>query len=306
MRNKTILYNINTLKELYNRNINLSKHLKNELGIDHNNEEIIELMYEIQSGSYTNVIENNMEFSKFYSMQLSNILGKFINKNTSLLDIGTGEMTNLSLVLNDLKIKPKITFAFDISWSRIYCGNFFVEKHLKNYNSKLVPFVADIFEIPLQDNSIDLITSNHALEPNGGNLEELLCELFRVVKKRLVLFEPYYEKNSLEGKQRMDSLGYIKGLENVVKELGGSVEDVIKIDKPFNDLNPTYCFVILPPPDNSKVKDVVNFSVPGTDSPLKKDDSFLYSEECGVSFPIIKNIPVLKSNSKIYTSVYHK
>ncbi len=76
--------------------------------------------------------------------------------------MSTLEMTTLSLVLNDLKIKPKITFAFDISWSRIYCGNFFVEKHLKNYNSKLVPFVADIFEIPLQDKSIDLIRFNLA------------------------------------------------------------------------------------------------------------------------------------------------
>ena len=136
MKNKTDLYNIKTLKELDSKNINLSKHLKNQLDIDINNKDIIELMYEIQSGSYINFVENNMESSKFYSMQLSNILGKYINKNNSLLDIGTGEMTTLSLVLNDLKIKPKITFAFDISWSRIYCGNFFVEKHLKNYPSK--------------------------------------------------------------------------------------------------------------------------------------------------------------------------
>ena len=102
MRNKTNLYNIKTLKELYSRNINLSKHLKSELGIDYNNEDIIELMYEIQSGSYINFTENNMVSSKFYSMQLSNILGKYINKNTSFLDIGTGEMTNLTLVLNEL------------------------------------------------------------------------------------------------------------------------------------------------------------------------------------------------------------
>ena len=44
-------------------------------------------------------------------------------------------------------------------------------------------------------------------------LEALLRELFRVTKKKLVLFEPSYELNSEEGKVRMDRLGYIKDIE---------------------------------------------------------------------------------------------
>ena len=88
---------------------------------------------------------------------------------------------------------------------------------------------ADIKSIPLKSNSIDVIISNHALEPNGKYLSDLIKELFRVVKKKLILFEPSYELNSLKGKKRMDKLGYIKNIKSTVKNLGGSLVEIIPI-----------------------------------------------------------------------------
>jgi serine/threonine protein kinase len=67
------------------------------------------------------------------------------------------------------------------------------------------------------------------LEPNGGKLKELLMELFRVTADKLILFEPCYEINTQEGKDRMDKLGYIKNIEGVVGELGGKVIDKIVV-----------------------------------------------------------------------------
>ena len=106
-------------------------------------------------------------------------------------------------------IQPSAVYAFDLSWSRLQHGRRYCQDILGESASIIRPFVADIDEIPLATNSIDIVTSNHALEPNGGNLSPLLSELFRVCRERLVLFEPSYELNSAEGKARMDKLGYL-------------------------------------------------------------------------------------------------
>jgi len=39
---------------------------------------------------------------------------------------------------------------------------------MKEDFKNLIPFVGDISEIPLLDKSINITTSSHALEPNGG------------------------------------------------------------------------------------------------------------------------------------------
>ncbi len=112
---------------------------------------------------------------------------------------------------------------------------------------RIKPFVADINEIPLLDKSINITTSSHALEPNGGKLKELLKELFRVTADKLVLFEPCYKINTQEGKNRMDNLGYIKNIEEIVSDLGGKMIDKVAIKNISNPLNPTACFIITPP-----------------------------------------------------------
>ena len=70
---------------------------------------------------------------------------------------------------------------------------------------------------------MNVTTSSHALEPNGGRLKQLMAELFRVTIDKLVLFEPCYEINTDAGKERMDRLGYIKNLDGVIAELGGKI-----------------------------------------------------------------------------------
>ncbi|CAM5272174.1 Methyltransferase domain-containing protein OS=Lysinibacillus sphaericus OX=1421 GN=LS41612_21290 PE=4 SV=1 [Lysinibacillus sphaericus] len=69
--------------------------------------------------------------------------------------------------------------------------------------------------MPLANNSIDLVYTVHALEPNGGKELEALKELYRVASKYVVLVEPYYEGANSEAKERMDRLGYIKGIRRV-------------------------------------------------------------------------------------------
>ena len=150
------------------------------------------------------------------------------------------------------------------------------------------------------DKSVDIAISSHALEPNGKLLTSLLSEIFRVSKNKCVFFEPSYEYNSRDGKQRMDKLGYIKDMEGSVKALGGKLIDFKLLKNPVNKINPTACFVISPPLDNfDKVQSDLKLSVPGTNFPLRLSNGFMVSEDTGLVFPILDKIPVLKEDAAI-------
>lgn len=302
MEKKVLQYfDILEAKIAYLNGSNITEMLRLQRNVTFNTPEIIEIAYDLQAGSYIDYTEKNKDRLNQYTAELADILNKYVDSNKTLLDIGTGEMTTLSLLCEKLKNKPKSIFAFDVSWSRIYKGLIFSEKTLKLDFNRVIPFVAEMSEIPLLDKSIDITTSSHALEPNGTRLKELLIELFRVTRNKLILFEPCYEINSEEGKSRMDRLGYIKNMDGTVKELGGEVIEKIVIKNVSNPLNPTVCYVINPPQIDIKQTDLESclFSIPGTNIPLQKNDDCYLSNKTGLCYPLLKNIPVLKSNSAV-------
>tara|TARA_B100000965_G_scaffold28469_1_gene21088 strand:- start:6698 stop:7624 length:927 start_codon:yes stop_codon:yes gene_type:complete len=297
-------FDILEAKKAFKEGKNVTNYLRDQKNVDINTPEIIETSYDLQSGSYIDFVKKNSDQTELYTRELSSILSNFISKETRFLDIGSGELTTLSYVLNYLKDIPKITYAFDISWSRLFKGTGFAKDILGNSSKSIMPFVAKISEIPLPNKSIDITTSSHALEPNGGNLEELLKELFRVTKDKLVLFEPCYEINSDEGKKRMDSLGYIKNLHIEVEKLGGHLVERLDIKNNENPLNPTSCFIIEPSKVDlaSDINDSQLICEPLTYHELKKIENFLYSEKTGLSYPVIKSIPILRSDCCVLTT----
>jgi ubiquinone/menaquinone biosynthesis C-methylase UbiE len=295
-------------KRAYKEGKNITELLRSQKNIDSNTSEIIETAYDLQAGSYIENMLNNNTQAQAYTTELASILDNHITKTNSLLDIGTGELTTLSHLIYKLTKKPKKVFAFDISWSRIHKGKNYAKEVMGADYRLLKLFVADINEIPLRDKSINITTSSHALEPNGGTLKELLSELFRITIDKLVLFEPCFEINTQEGKQRMERLGYIQNIDGVVEELGGKMIEKIVIKNTINPLNPTVCFVITPPLlvteipfPKDKVKQSV-FSVPGTDIPLIKVEDYFFSNQVGLCYPTLKAIPILKSNTAILAS----
>jgi ubiquinone/menaquinone biosynthesis C-methylase UbiE len=300
-KNEQKYFDIQEAKKAYAEGKNITELLRAQKQSHTNTSEIIEVSYDLQAGTYIDFVEKNPEQPTRYAAELAQILNQHIRPKSSLLDIGTGELTTLSMVFSALNQKPSNIFAFDISWSRINKGLNFAQKYMKEDYKYLIPFVGDISEIPLLDKSINITTSSHALEPNGGNLKKLMLELFRVTADKLILFEPCYEINSEEGKARMDRLGYIKNIDGVAEELGGKIIEKITIKNGDNPLNPTVCFIIQPPKENNPpTENGVNFfSVPGTNFSLKKVDDFFYSNQVGLCFPILKNIPILKASSAI-------
>jgi len=268
-----------------------------------NSSKIIEISYDLQAGSYIGYANSHCETIANYSAEISTILDENIVNSDIVLDVGAGELTTLSLVLEQLINKPERVIAFDLSWSRLFLGLEFMQSRDVPKEINFSTFVADMKCIPLCSNSVDVVTSSHALEPNGGSLQKILSELFRIARRKLILFEPSYEFNSLEGKQRMEYHGYIKDLSSEVTALGGKLIECIQIDNAINSLNPTFCYIIEPPEINFENESSGSlFSVPGTSYPLTHEDGFFMSENLGVSFPILRDIPLLKPENAILSN----
>ena len=302
------VFDVVEAKKGYAEGRNVTELLRAQQGVTHNTSEIIEIAYDLQAGTYIESTEKNAEFARLYSEELAAILQNHVRPSDTVLDVGTGELTTLSLLIRALKTPPGHLLAYDISWSRIYKGLEFAKQHMGPTFARFTPFVADIGQTPLLDKSVNVTISNHALEPNGGRLPELLTELFRITRDTLVLFEPCYEINSEEGRQRMDRLGYIKGVDAAVAALGGTLVEKIRIGNVNNPLNPTVGFVIRPRPErgvrpaSTRAGAETIFSVPGTSHPLERVDDCYFSNTTGLCFPILKSIPVLKPGAAILAS----
>jgi hypothetical protein len=296
-------FDILSARAAYAEGRNVTDVLRQQLESQVNTPAIIEAAYDLQAGTYIDYFYAHESRERAYATELSGILNCYVVGADSLLDVGTGEMTTLSNIVGSLKHVPTHLYALDLSWSRLHKGRNFVRQHMGDHVSKLRPFVADMSEIPLADRSISITTSSHALEPNGGRLEILLRELFRVTRDLLVLFEPGYEINSPEGKARMDRLGYIKNMPETVAALGGTMLETIRINSIDNPLNPTVSYVIKPP---SKVaKKTIQpgfFTVPGTNHPLHRLGDFYFSPDTGLCFPVLQSLPILKSGTAIMAS----
>jgi len=282
-------------KKIYADGRNVVEFLKGKQEFKQNTSEFIEIAYDLQAGSYIADVTEHHERYERYSDELATLIQLHLREQASVLDIGTGELTTLTLILNKLRVPRLQVLAFDISWSRLFKGRQFLQRNCQREMSSLNLFVADINAIPLCSKSVDVITSVHALEPNGKNLPKLLSELFRVAKDKCILFEPCYELNSRKGQLRMDRHGYIKNVEGSVRQLGGKVLEFKLLKNILNPLNPTGYFLIEPSGDSSgKERTTPEFSIPGTDLPLSTEGMFLGSPETGLLFPVLEGIPLLR------------
>jgi ubiquinone/menaquinone biosynthesis C-methylase UbiE len=96
--------------------------------------------------------------------QLAEILSPFVTEHSSILEAGCGEATTLAGILQQLSSGGGCKLGFDISWSRCAEGLDWLSEN--GVSARL--FVADLFDIPLEDQTVDVVYTSHSVEPNGG------------------------------------------------------------------------------------------------------------------------------------------
>lgn len=288
---------LNLIKEKYKKGDNIIKYLKDNK-ISENTNEIIAISYDFQSGNYIKNVEKNPEFNKKYTESIAKVINKLGVKYESILEAGVGEATTLANLISKLKIKPQRIYGFDIAWSRIR----YALEYLKKKN--IVPtslFMCDLFNIPLADNSIDMVYTSHSIEPNGGREREALTELMRVTKKYLILLEPAYEFANAKARKRMEKHGYIKNLYKIAVSMKLNIKEHRLFDIFANPLNPTGIMVIEKRRFAQRnIKDP--FTCPVTKFPLELVKDSYFTKKGLLVYPIIDEVPcLLKENALVAT-----
>lgn len=286
------------IKELYNKGENLILYLKKLENRNQNSIEDILISYDFQAGSYIEFAHENQDYIQNYTTELASIINR-LGDFTSILEIGVGEATTLGNLIPKIKNDINSTFlGFDISWSRISEGRNYLNG--KNIKSKL--FVADLFHIPLADNSIDIVYTSHSIEPNGGKEKEALIELYRITKKFLILLEPTIEFADENGKKRMKSHGYVSNILGIIEGLKYNLIEYKKFPFCANELNPTGLYIIKKDQPIQKNEKDINFVCPISLTNLVERTDHFFSEESLLSYPKINGIPCLLSSYAILTS----
>lgn len=291
---------LNTIKDVYQKGGNIIQYLKDIGGLKNNTDEIIMISYDLQSGSYIKYIRDNSEYNNKYTLAISKIINKIDIEWESILEVGVGEATTLANLIPKLKNIPSKIYGFDLAWSRIrYAVEYMKKKEIMNP----FLFMGDLFNIPLANNSIDIVYTSHSIEPNGGREKKALLELIRVTKKYLILLEPAYEFASAEAKRKMENHGYIKNLYSTALSLGLKVIEHRLFDVCSNPLNPTGLLLIQKEPKNDKI--VHNPLIcPITKTPLELIRNSLFTKEGLLVYPIIDGIPCLLKESAIIATHY--
>ncbi len=149
-------------------------------------------------------------------IQSVNELCQGIEKPT-VLEAGCGSGLNMYL-LNCLNENLKIS-GFEYTNARL------ASAIVNLFNSPLRPelFLADICDLKLPDNSIDVMYTNHVMEQLGQTHAEIaLKEIWRVCRKGIVVCEPSIHGANLYERWRMKTLGYCEDLQKVAKSLPNS------------------------------------------------------------------------------------
>lgn len=252
-----------------------------------NDVEAILISYDFQAGSYIKNAEVNAAYIEKYTQAITNVLSS-LRSTGSVMEVGVGEATVMVNVLNKLS-EYSSAWGFDISWSRIkYARQYAAMKGREDIQF----FTANLFNIPLADDSVDIIYTSHSLEPNGGREKEALKELYRVAGEYVVLLEPGYEFAPAEGKARMEKHGYIRNIQKHAQEMGMNVIEHRLFDHYINPLNPTALTIIKKQRFAASGLQPV-LACPVTHKPLEMFSDSCYSRESGLAYPVIGGIPCL-------------
>ena len=287
---------IKKIRELYHNNKNISQYLRNKNNVKKNSIDTILYSYDLQGGR--DYLRRNDPKIKSYNKKIAKTITDTISDLDvkSFLEAGTGEGLILGL-LNPKTIKSNPSlYGFDLTLSRLL----YAQKYLKEQKKKASIFSANMMNIPLAENSVDVVCTVMSMEPNHGREKAILSELFRITRKYLILIEPTYELGSNKTKKHIIQHGYVRNLPNLIKKMNYKIitHKYLGFSTPYNEN------ALIVAEKNPKLPSSreIKFVSPISHKPLIKKTNFLYCKEDGYAFPIINNIPCLVNDNGILVS----
>lgn len=259
------------------------------------------IAYDLQAGSYTALARKDPDYRKRWCDQLATLIGPWVEPGDRILEVGVGEATTLSGVVSALKQPTIQALGFDISWSRIQAGrNWLGENEI---SARL--FVADLFNIPIADNAVDVVYTAHSLEPNGGRESAAISECLRIARKAVVLVEPIYELAPEAAQRRMTGHGYVRNLKETAVDLGAKVAEYALLDVCANPLNPSGVLLLeKADPKPRLAADLLScWQCPITGSELVDEGDLYYARDVGLAYPVMRGIPLLRPEHAVVASL---
>lgn len=285
------------LSNLKKKKINYREYLIKNTNL--NISQITRLSYDLQSGSYIKFQKKLLKGKKknIYLKNMKCLFEYIKSKNIkTILDFGTGEGTKLPTILKYKKQLEKL-FACDVSFNRLYVGYNYLKKELKkNKLSKIFLFCNKDFELPFKANSIDAVLTFGVFENmTNKKMNEMILELFRVSKKRLILVEPRNNNITDAELQRMKKFKLNFNLNKILKKNKIKfIEDTW--NKSVPDATPYSMRII---DKDTRSSGDINLYLKNENYPLKKIDNFFYSK-FGKIIPVISNITIFRSLKNLY------
>ena len=292
------------MRAAYERGENVLAFAREMTGRQVNSAASVLIAYDLQAGSYVAAARARPEYVDGWSRQLSGILDPLVSTRSSILEVGCGEATTLAGVVRSLSVTPAKALGFDISWSRIAQGEAWLKE--KQVTARL--YVADLFEIPLEDESIDVVYTSHSIEPNGGREEEAIRELLRIASRAVVLVEPIYELAGDAAKERMVQHGFVRGLRDIAALIGAKVSDYRLLELTDNPLNPSGVIILEKTSRTASrspiagQSDKIGWRCPLTHTPLVECEDLFLAPLAGLAYPVLRGVPMLRGQHAIVAS----
>ncbi len=288
------------VREAYRRGENAMEYARSTFGQAANSPAITLMAYDLQAGNYVANARANPEYRSRWCGQLARLLDAQLVTGETVLEVGCGEATTLAGVLLALNNRPSEALGFDISWSRCVYGQRWL--HEKQVAARL--FVSDLFNIPLDDGSVDVVYTSHSLEPNGGREAAAIAELMRVARKAVVLVEPAYEFASDAARARMQAHGYVRDLRGAAESQGFRVIEHRLLEVYGNELNPSGVLVLEKGVGRSVDDSAPRWRCPVTHTPLTPYAQGYFSRDSGMLYPVLQDIPLLRSEHAVVASAF--
>ena len=290
------------MRAAYSRGLNAMEYARSVTGNAENLTTATLIAYDLQAGSYAAATRANPHENDRWCAQIAALVAPFVSAQTSILEIGCGEATTLAGVVHHLPLLPRSALGFDISWSRCAEG----ARWLAAQSVAASLFVADLFNIPLEDASVDVVYTSHSLEPNGGREADAIRESLRVARRAVVLIEPLYELAHADAQTRMRQHGYVRGLKATAEQLGGEVLQYRLLEHVRNPLNPSGVVLIAKaeahPGDEKRANGDTAWRCPLTHAAMSDRGDVFIVKDAGLVYPVLRGIPMLRREHSIIAS----